>query len=190
MTKKLVIYVSFASLSACSSGQPLQLGNTNSQDAAPNSHGGCDKCRVFVTSGLYKGDFGGLEAADSHCSAAAQKAGLGGAWTAWLSDSKAAAVDRIHGDGPWYLTDRKTLAFPNRDALGVNPRAGIDQDESGNTYDPAYVWTGTNPFHPPTSCADWKTTSGTGTSVYAGAIYLNITDDPCSQLRSLICFEQ
>ncbi|HVH47203.1 MAG TPA: DUF1554 domain-containing protein [Labilithrix sp.] len=145
--------------------------------------------RVFVTSTLYNGNLGGLSGADASCTTVAQKAGVSGKWVAFLAGSSTQAIDRVKGDGPWYLMDRKTLAFANRSALTIDPRA-LDQDESGQEYAPAYVWTGTNPYYPSTNCTDWTTTSGTGTYVYSESIYTNITDDPCTTLHSLICFEQ
>jgi hypothetical protein len=145
---------------------------------------------VFVTSELHPGDLGGLKGADDICNHAAQAAGVGGAWIAWLADSTTAAIDRVHGDGPWYLMDKSTLAFANHSALTSNPRAPIDLDEAGHTFSPAYVWTGTNPFHPPSFCTDWTSTSGKGTFVYAGAIYSNIVVDDCSMMHSLLCVEQ
>jgi len=146
--------------------------------------------RIFVTSDLFKGDLGGLAGADAKCAATAQRASLGGNWVAFLSDSSTAVLDRVKGEGPWYLLDQQTLAFPSHASLAIDPRAWIKLDESGQKYSPAYVWTGTNPHDPPTSCANWTTTSGKGTYVYAGSIYENITDDDCSNLHSLICLEQ
>ena len=42
--------------------------------------------RVFVTAAKYNGDLGGLAGADAKCQAAADAAGLGGIFMAWLSD--------------------------------------------------------------------------------------------------------
>jgi|GEM_PF-2868827 len=51
--------------------------------------------RVFATSQLWKGNLGGLNGADAKCQAAADNAGLGGTWKAWLSTSTVDAKDRI-----------------------------------------------------------------------------------------------
>jgi len=51
--------------------------------------------RVFVTSSSWNGNLGGLSGAGAKCQQAADAAGLGGTWVAWLSDSTYDAKDRI-----------------------------------------------------------------------------------------------
>ena len=51
--------------------------------------------RVFVSSGTYKGNLGGLAGGDAKCQSMADAAGLGGIWKVWLSDSTTNAIDRI-----------------------------------------------------------------------------------------------
>jgi hypothetical protein len=56
---------------------------------------------VFVTSQLYKANFGGLAAADAICQATAGGAGLKGTYKAWLSTGR-----RVTGSGPGIDYDR------------------------------------------------------------------------------------
>jgi hypothetical protein len=67
--------------------------------------------RVFVTSGRYGGELGGLDGADGYCQAAADTAGLGGSWKAWLSDSTSCAEQRLeHSAVPYRLLNGVQIA--------------------------------------------------------------------------------
>jgi hypothetical protein len=107
--------------------------------------------RVFVTSTGYPGDLGaaggrvgyGLDGADKLCQSAADAAGLGGSFKAWVSSSSGNAIDRITSDGPWYLVDGTTKVFNNKANLATTPAAPINMDENGQTPVAASVWTGT-----------------------------------------------
>ena len=66
---------------------------------------------IFVTSGLFTGDMGGLEGADAGCQQAADDAGLEGVFMAWLSDDGGNPVTRMTGhDGPYVRVDGVMVA--------------------------------------------------------------------------------
>src|SRR4051794_29892575 len=100
------------------------LGGRDQNGNPPTDAGdlpGATALRVFITRTGYTGDLkgqsgatSGTSGADSLCYAAASAAGLGGEWRAWVSERYEDAIDRIVDEGPWYLVDRRTLAFPNR----------------------------------------------------------------------------
>lgn len=100
--------------------------------------------KVFVTSQLYKANFGGLAAADAICQATARGAGLGGTYKAWLSTGRrvtgAAASDTTISpatrftqfQGPYKTLNGLTIAT-NWSALVSGTIANpINIDERGN----------------------------------------------------------
>lgn len=140
-------FLSLTLASACGGAEPAGPGAI---DPGSTSDGGGDggpdtqaipegALRVFITSTAYTGDLGGLEGGDAKCQLAADAAGLGGSFVAWLSMSflgagddsfEIHAIDRVSGDGPWYRLDGQ-LAFSNRANLGTSPRVQINIDELG-----------------------------------------------------------
>jgi hypothetical protein len=120
--------------------------------------------RVFVTSETFGANLQGLDGGDQRCQAAAQGAGLGGTWNAWLSGVLEAARDHVSGSGPWYLVDKKTLVFASRAQLGGEPSHAIDMDEHGLTIAAnanGWVWTGTREGGVQAGlahCAGWSNT--------------------------------
>jgi len=160
------------------------------------------KHRVFVTSGQFGANLGGLAGADAACQGAATAAALGGTWRAWLSTSSVDAIDHIADVSPWYLIDGTTLAFSSHAQLGGQPSAPIDQNESGHTYDPAVtntsdlvVRTGSVAGRAAETCSDWTTTSANSDGTYG------FLDDPstwtafasgqCNTTNGrLYCFQQ
>lgn len=112
--------------------------------------------RVFTTSAVYPGNFGGLTAADSKCAEAAQAAALGGSFIALLSDSATNAIDRVAGDGPWALLDGE-VAFPTRADIAAVPLVALRVDERGRTLGTGCSWTGSKigAKLAPERCLDW-----------------------------------
>lgn len=170
--------------------------------------------RVFVTeeqvSGIFGNDIPGgnnLEEANDLCTASATKAGLTGAWKAWLSTSNIDAIDNVLGAGPWHDT-RGNVVFPDRASLLTGPAAGgirftaageLLSDVTGVTF--SKVWTGTGVDgreKPPTgsrTCYDWYG-EGTGYGLdgnpYAsGPEWTDSAGVPCTTpYHHLYCFEQ
>lgn len=151
--------------------------------------------RVFVTSSKYMGDLGGLEGADEKCRAAADAASLGGTWTAWLSTSAVDAIDRIVGDGPWGLVDRKTKVFNNRANLTTTSIHALDQDEWGRYVPLARAWAGTDHGRATAAtCSNWTTSEFSpwdeGTTVNGMDWNTSLNPAGCSQKNPIVCFER
>jgi hypothetical protein len=151
---------------------------------------------VFVTSGTFDGNLGGIAGADQKCQAAAAGGNLTGTFKAWISDLNdlpndparptVNAVDRITAAGPWYLpcrTAEKKLirAFNNKAQLGGTPLLSLNCTEQAAPVpvgSPAGVWTGTSTGgtakslqdssgDPRSNCRGWKD-NGSGFSLAAG----------------------
>jgi hypothetical protein len=119
--------------------------------------------RVFVTSDVWDGLFGGVDGADARCGTVAKRAGLTGRWIAWISDSTHDAIERIEYDGSYHLLDgREIVANKEQLASGklINP---LNLFETGkpNTDSTVVVWTGTLPTGRRAAyCDDWSTNAG------------------------------
>jgi hypothetical protein len=148
--------------------------------------------RVFITSQVFNGNLGGLSGADAKCQAAADAAGLGGSYQAWLSDEDNSPATRFatHFSGPYVLVDGTRIADSWTDLItstsfGQPPlQHAIDQTELGTSATATSVdcfgalghavrtaWTDTLPdgtamhsfYH--TNCAKWTSSAGNSASV-------------------------
>ncbi len=170
--------------------------------------------RVFITSGDYSGNLGGLPGADAICNFVATGAGLSGTWVAWLSSSFASASSRLtHAAVPYQLLDG-TVVAPDWAGLTSGTLVhAIDCDEHG-TFVPyngattpfsGVAWSGTAPdgtlltgcnSTSGCTCLDWTV----GTDASAGSFGLDSMTNSswteegyayiCGQQYSLYCFEQ
>jgi len=161
--------------------------------------------RVFATETIYAseslgGGASGVAGADAFCALAAAAGSLGGKWVAWLSTSTTNAIDHVTGDGPWYLVDRTTLAFPNKASLATTARVGIAMSELGLKGEATrQVWTGTanGGRASRATCSDWSvpdpryTTNPSGTTGMAGqtAEWTDFSLAQCGTEHGLYCFE-
>lgn len=113
------------------------------------------------------------------------------------------ASSRIDDVGPWYLVDRTTLVFANKQAFQQGPAHEIDHDENGHQIHPnesGEVWTGrldalgnANAY-----CGGWTLTANSQTGMLGHAratsadwtgVYPNF--DYCDRaIGRLYCFEQ
>jgi hypothetical protein len=120
-------------------GHPLQADGTCEQDTDTTKV-------VFVTSGRYTGNLGGVDGADAKCQAEADAAGLTGEYKAWISDeaSSPAAAFTKNG-GPYVLAGTGThVAEDWADLTDGNLAAAINIHASGNAIDRgADTWTNT-----------------------------------------------
>ena len=129
---------------------------------------------VFVTSAAYAGgNLGGVLGADAICTQHATDAGLGGTWTAWLSNSTINAKDRLVAAGalgPYRNTIGKIVALDLNDLtdgmLDISS-GGFRYDENGQeTNTRRYVWTSTESdgtAFPGGSCGtDWNDVNALG----------------------------
>jgi hypothetical protein len=184
-------------------GPKEEAGPTPVRDAEPDAPP--PRKRIFVTtSGAFTGNLGGLAGADRRCQEAADAAGTGGQFQAYLSVPGASAVDRLAGAGPWYSMDRETLIFTGKATgaaplKGLGPLAPIAQNELGQTFtNETYFWTGTLQGGTPSNdhCDTW-TYDGMvvkgGTAGRTGAtdkLWTEGTPYVCYAMLHLVCFEK
>jgi len=161
--------------------------------------------RVFISSGSYNGNLGGLSGADQECQDLAATASLSGTWKAWLSNNTASAGGRLtHSTYPYILTDKMTkIADDWLDLTSASLSAVINQTESGATISAErQVWTNTtaNGSIVSTSniltCLNFTSSArlrfgryGTNT-LYTSGSWTNNAYGQCNQSRCLYCFEQ
>jgi hypothetical protein len=183
-------------------------------DSATDPVAASGQCLVFLTSGSYHGDFGGLEEADAICQDLADSEGLAGTYKAWLSDSQTTAADRLtHGIVPYVRVDGALVAENWDDLIdGSGLSHAISVSEGG--YDwynvcancflvpggCGAVWTATAPNGSLNggTCSDWTNEDAMGSE----GIYCLETDSSwtqwptastsvdCRHARSLYCFQQ
>lgn len=169
-------------LAVCGNGI-LDTGEECDDNNIVNYDGCSPSCQkeniVFLTSGKYDGNLGGLTGADAKCQAEAATAGLTGTYKAWLSTSANSASSRLtHSTEPYYLTTGTIVANSWSDLTqdGVI-NAPIDKDAKGdvacfplpNDFGSIAVWTATN-FDGGwigiviggADCNSWTTTSASG----------------------------
>lgn len=202
---------------ACGSSQMCVNAVCRSPENGNKPDGGsCDNCaanqlctqngcatakRVFVTKTRYNGNLGGLVGADQKCNTAAEAAGLGGTWKAWLSDSNTNAIDRIAEVGPWYdIVPNETWVnqkvFNNKAGLATTPLAGIQNNEDGSfNSSGTSVWTGTSVGGVASAnhCLSWTSTSSIAVYGVAGKVnngWTSYSTNSCSDTASLYCIEQ
>lgn len=160
--------------------------------------------RVFVTSGMFEGNLGGLAGADMICATAASSAKLGGTWMAWLSTSASTPAIRFkHSTLPYVLVNGTEVAADWAHLIGgLNLEAAIMVDEFGQDVVDAstsnWVMTSTdnggNAFFSNGSCSDYTTASFSVTTTAGNSSSVNkwtvASEWTCSQGASLYCFEQ
>jgi hypothetical protein len=160
---------------------------------------------VFVTSGAYSGNLGGLAGADATCQQLATNGHLSGIYKAWLSSSSATAAQRLtHGTGPYALMNGVVVAAGWAGLTGGALLAPINVNEKGGpppttsntcgSTNPSIVWTGTAPDGSlgavGATCADWTTAGTSGGGVLGLADHTDKSwTDGCSSVSasSTIC---
>jgi hypothetical protein len=173
-------------LAACGSGVSTPTTSRPPQNLA------------FATSTVYAGDFGGIAAGDAICEQLAHEAGLGGTWSAWLSDKATSAYSRIRDvPGGWVLLDGSPVARSASEVVTGSLLTPIMRDERGRDIRAGQVevWTGTSPDGTPReTCNDWTTadpaTAGTiGFDESGAGEFTLYIDRPCDSPRRIYCFE-
>ncbi len=162
-----------------------------------------DPLRVFVTSGTYNGNLGGLSGADAKCQTAASGASLGGvSWKAWLSDNSTAASSRIYqSGGPYALLNGTWIANSWSDLIDGNIATNIGINQSGgSTFNS--VWTNTaadgSIQEVGGTCNNWTNASSgfhgqvgySGSGDYKWSYNETPTGCPGTTQLPLYCFEQ
>ena len=164
---------------------------------------------VFVTSSTYSGDLGGLGGADAKCRGLALNAGLLGTFKAWISGDGASeeARDRLtHADVPYRRVDWVKVADSWDDLTDGTLDNPITVDQNGNTVaSQLTVYTNTNAngsmVGVDRECSsggpgpEWNTSSNLESGAYGTVGATNSawsfqTNDACSNLRRLYCFQQ
>jgi hypothetical protein len=168
---------------------------------------GCGKggpCRVFATSSLQFGNFGGLEGGDFICNVRAADAGLPGTYMAWLSNTTSSPASRFRtkSTGPYLRTDDLPVAWNWAALTSGVLLVDIDRDETGTYVSKnREAWTNTDVDGTPVNtdpllvCNDWRSGSN-GLSGRVGDTdavdddWTNSHADPCNSPWRLYCFQQ
>jgi hypothetical protein len=167
--------------------------------------------KVFVTSGTYTGNLGGLTGADQKCQGLANAAGLTGTYKAWLSDSNGGTPDTRFTKSlvPYEQTNSNAtnqIASSYSDLTDGNLRQKIEFTEEGKLAEVDVsgnlVWTGTLSNGKPSgfTCSDWSTKGNNGANQFASHGALSKTDytwsgigaiwTTCNIALRLYCFQQ
>jgi hypothetical protein len=156
--------------------------------------------RVFVSSDVHDGAFGGLSGVDAFCQGLADAAGLGGRWIAWAGDLNEGPLERfVHSTVPYVLVGGAQIAANWDDLIDASIEVPIDRDEAGTPLaTPDMVWVRTGVFssgeEAPADCEgftdaqDFFSLSGLPTAVDQNWT-MSIGRD-CSELDRIYCFEQ
>jgi hypothetical protein len=150
--------------------------------------------RVFITSGGFTGNLGGIAGADAKCASAASLLGLSGTFRAWISDAATSPAARFLHDDVHYERhpDRVKIADNWADLTDGTLDAPIAASPSN------LAWTGTGADGNPSggTCLNWTN----GTSPQSARVGLPpVTNSQwsalanevaCNALVALYCFEQ
>jgi hypothetical protein len=179
-------------------------------DSAMNDTSGpCSPSRVFVTRQTFTGDFaaavnGAVSFGDTTCQDIAASRQLGGTWKVWLTDSTTTPSMHLRQSAcPYTLLDGTPVAASFAalyQASAVAPLLGpIDMAEDGTVMGASGVWTGT-PVAASSSCpvasctcGDWAsqgTNGGLGSTASTDDTWSLSSDEPCTTMGRLYCFEQ
>ena len=144
-------------------------------------------------------DFGDALAADALCQGAADDAGLGGTYRAWISDYWTSPALRFtHPDAPYELVDGTPIADDWNDLVDGQLHSPIGRNELGLAVDPlnTYVVTATTAQGDPQvfngNCDGWTDLyqfAGIG-DVQDTILWSDSSAMFCSWSMSLYCFEQ
>ena len=159
---------------------------------------------VFVTSGTWDGNLGGVSGADTKCQSEATSAGLAGTFKAWISDaSTSPSTTFIQSSIPYVLTDDTVIANDWADLVDNTIDAKISKDATGASVAASFIWTATqrtgagysasnaNCSSWTTNTSDWMVAEGyIGYSDETSSGWTDFTPGTCSNFFRLYCFEQ
>ncbi len=157
---------------------------------------------IFVSSELYKGEFGGVVGADAKCKLLAATAGLlrPEKFRAWLSDGQTSP-------SAWILDTEKRYQLPSGTVIADNwsgltsgsLKASINQTEMGlmlNGGALTSVWTGTltDGSAGGPSCNGWTDPTDsfqakTGVSIFSDSRWTDFVSQKCQSAARLYCVE-
>jgi hypothetical protein len=164
-----------------------------------------DKHYVFVTSGTYQGNLGGVAGADATCTSLANTAGYIGSFKALLSTTTVDVKDRISINAIVYNTLDQKVADNEADFWDNSLDLRIDRDQNGTQRSNSYVWSGSNSNgtrHVDTvwddMCTNWTTNSGSRDALFGWSSGQNgddwlgwdNVDLECNQSMRIYCISQ
>ena len=176
--------------------------------------GGSDAAKgpriVFVTNERFNGSMGGLSGADNRCTAAANDAGLGGSYVAWLGSGANGPSTRIPDpQRAIVFPDRKTSVAGSMADLAANgPRAALVVTERGASLTAAdcaddRVWTNATAAgavaNPSLDCGSWGGVTAGGNAGQLGrgqlggaqdAWTIGCPEQACQVDGHLYCFQK
>lgn len=175
------------------SGETTETSNTTAtSETTSECMGDCVPRRVFVTIGVYYGDFGMggsvFMEADARCNTEAGDAMLPGTYKAWVSTNAAGPTDRFDTTfkGTYVLCDDNmtVVAHGWGELVGGSLDKAIDRDADGNVVMTSkQVYTGTKPNGTPAStCMDWN-----GPMALATVGLLDQTDGTWTESTTAMC---
>lgn len=180
-------------------GGPAPVDGGGRMDAGPDASTSptWSRATIFITSGAYDGNLGGLAGADSRCRGAAGAAGLGPGFVAVLSSSTANAMDRAPVTGEIRDTTGALVAPSASDLWEGRLTNEVLNDERGSALPRnSTAWTGSDlGMAEPYSgmfCSDWTSADGGDSALQGNARARNYTwlyawDVLCSEPAHLYC---
>lgn len=155
--------------------------------------------RAFLTSEVFGAQLGGIEGADEKCQLAADSAGLGGTFRAWISTPESSAFDNlVHSSEPYVRVDGVQIALDWSDLIDGDLAAPLEVDEWGavqNNGDCGNVWTNTirdGKSHED-ACTGWtalQDSASLGRSDMSNHSWTEGCIQDCLKQYHLYCFEQ
>ncbi len=158
---------------------------------------------VFVSSGSYNGNMGGLPGADEICQGLADGAGLTGTYYAWLSDTLSSPDTRFtKATVPYVLPSGLEIASNWSDLTDGTLTNPILEDEDGTTLGYADVWTSTNVSGTSAvgtdstyACGNWQSNTKLylglwGDATQVNSDWTNLWEYRCDYTNAIYCFEQ
>ncbi|MBK7827056.1 DUF4215 domain-containing protein [Nannocystis sp.] len=156
---------------------------------------------VFVTSGSWNGNLGGLTGGDGKCQTLANAAALGGTYKAWINNTNNPQSRFVKSATGYALVNGKDVAKSWADLVDGSILLPINVNEKNAAVAQADVWTGTssNGTSLEEDCSGWFASGGLLVIGYEGrnnATNGNWTNtgllnaSNCSTVQRLYCFQQ
>jgi hypothetical protein len=196
----------------CSSDQQQDCGDLTCEGfenciSCPTDCGDCSATskKVFVTSGIYNGNLGGVSGADAKCNALAVDANLTGIYKAWISDSTTSpASSFVKHDGHYVMVDSgATVVAENWADLTngtLDNAINIDEHGVGLGFDVIKpTWSATDIAGSYVTgsgtCNGWRSPAAedvgeTGSAGLPSQLWTSGTQRDCNEFNRLYCFEQ
>ena len=153
--------------------------------------------RIFVSSTVHTGSFGGTAGGDAICQARADEAGLEGTFVAWLGATAVSMLALIENERGWVLVDGSPVAARPSDFFTSAIIGPIARDEYGRDVRPTLprFWTGTEADgRSSAACRDWTSASAAemafvGAPQVGGQYAINAALVSCDSPSRLLCLE-